>query len=49
MTRYDDTDDRPTLLDVTPDGREIRVGDPSPTLLDETPSGKKIYMSDESR
>lgn len=43
MTRHDDHQDRPTLLDVTPDGQEIRVGDPSPTVLDTTSDGQPIY------
>lgn len=45
MTHNDETDDRPTLLDRTPGGKEIRVGDPSPTLLDRTPGGKDVYIS----
>jgi hypothetical protein len=45
MTRYDDQDDRPTLLDTTQDGQPIRMGDPSPTLLDELPDGRAVYST----
>ena len=45
MTRHDDQDDRPTLLETTQDGQQIRVGDPSPTRLDTTQDGQPIYRN----
>lgn len=45
MTRYDDNDDRPTLLDETPSGQKVYLGDESPTVLDETPDGRPIYTT----
>ena len=36
---------RPTLLDRTPSGVEVRVGDPCPTLYDRLPDGRPVYST----